>query len=102
MTTSLYKTMKVFDCEDMPGRVYREWKGTFQTPEYFPAVGDYVIWYVESQCDEAPLVESWLIANGAGDGETVLIKFDELSHYGDPVPQPKPLRSECGCPNWPY
>jgi len=72
---SKFETKKVFDCQDMPEELRRKFfdmwdnKGNDSFVEW--TIGDS---FYEAD-DPSLLIEDWLLANGAADGEEVVIKY---------------------------
>lgn len=81
MSKQKFKTMKVFDCQDMPDDVRRAFFDHYR--DWGPGNDSYVNWTIKTDTDpskEEIMIDTWLIANGANDapseedeGETVLI-----------------------------
>lgn len=61
--------MKLFDCQEMPEATREEFFDTWPGNKGNDVV---LSWEVGDGCSEA--VDSWLMENGASDGETVLVK----------------------------
>jgi len=63
------RVMKVFDCQEMPNDLRKEffdiWKGNFKGNDCF-------IEQDVGEMDRGP-IRAWLIANGAGEEENVLV-----------------------------
>lgn len=62
------KLMKVFDCQDMPDNVRKEFFGAYDDK----GNDCYVDWYLD--CEVSTLVDDWVIENGATMDEHVIIR----------------------------
>ncbi len=65
----MYKTIKVFDCQDMPETTKNEFFDSWDNGKYG---NDCIVEWFDDE-DESP-VTKWLLSNGAERNETVLIK----------------------------
>lgn len=72
----MFELKKCFNAEDMPSQVRQEFiqhvksDGEIVAPSGYPYVVD---WNVDTEVSSVKMVERWLVANGAVDGEDVMI-----------------------------
>lgn len=66
-----YYKCKVFDCQDMPDDLTREFLYRYER------CNDVYVDYVchENEDEEPDIIDTWLLENGAKSGEEVLIKY---------------------------
>lgn len=75
-----YKTLKVFDCQDMPRELcyafLKLWDNKCNDVYVNWEVGEYFVGTGEDTLDSTGrLVDVWLLENGAADQERVLINY---------------------------
>jgi len=68
----MYKTVKLFDCQDMPKDVRKEFFKTCGSPSFRGANDCIVAWHIGVTSDK---VDAWLLKNGVTqEDEAVTIK----------------------------
>jgi hypothetical protein len=70
-----FKLMKVFDCQDMPDSLCRAFLRLWDNKSNDSSAEWGVADSIYEDDDPSKPVDEWLLANGAGEGERVIIKY---------------------------